>query len=406
MMRRKFLIFLLVLTICTLSGCWDRNELEDLGVVTGLGIEQASQGKIRIIIQTLNTAAVSRTSGRGLEFEKAYRNSVAEGDTLVDAFDQLRKIISTKRFLSHTEVFIISEELARDRGMQDILDFMERDPQIRLDAWVIVGRGSLVNLMDVPGRISTSAAQRISNTLKFQDELSYFAPLKLAEFLRQLQSDSSQPYTAVMEIKPNASVPTDQGHGILDGTVPEPLNDIALSGTAVFRQDKLVGILDEQESQGLLWLRGQVKRGPLTFSVPGREGKSVTTSILKTKGTLQPEIKDGQVYITAKIEVETYLDDNQARISVDQPADFEAMEVAQGEEVKREVQAALQKAQQEYKVDVFGFGEAVHRKDPREWKQLKARWAEVFPDVQVDVQVTSRIQHTGLISNGPQPGQQ
>lgn len=73
--------------------------------------------------------------------------------------------------------------------------------------------------------------------------------------------------------------------------------------------------------------------------------------------------------------------------------------------VKRDVKAALKKTQQVYKVDIFGLGEAVHRKYPNEWKELKSEWSDSFPEVQVDIQVKSVINHTGLTLDAPEPGQ-
>lgn len=405
-MVRRVILILLILNIFIISGCWDRTELEDLGFVNAVGIEQGSGGKIRVIVQTINTSALSKTSGgRGVEFEKGYRNSVIEGDTFADAINNLSTATATKRSFSHNNLFIISEDLARQRGVQDILDFLERDPQIRLDAWVIVGRGSLVNLLDVPGRISSSVGGRLTDILKFRNESSTYAPLKLEEFIRLLESKSSQPYTAVVEIQPNASVPTDKGHGILDGNVPEPLNNTIINGTALFKQDKMVGWLNDRESRGLLLLRGEIKQGNITFQAPGKEPKKVTTKFIRAKSKLEPEIKDGQVYMTIKVEVETYLFDNQARIRPDKPGELSKVEAAQGKEVKRQVEAALRKAQEQYKVDVFGFGEAVHRKYPREWKQMEKNWPDLFPAVKVNIQVKSVIQHTSLTIGGPELGQ-
>jgi len=405
-MLRRVLIILLILNIFIISGCWDRTELEDLGVVTAVGIEQGNSGKIRVIVQTINTSALSKIGGgRGVEFEKGYRNSVIEGDTFADAINKLTTITATKRSFSHNNLFIISEDLARQRGVQDILDFLERDPQIRLDAWVIVGRGSLVNLLDVPGRITGSVGGRLTDILKFHNESSTYAPLKLEEFIRLFESKCCQPYTAVVEIQPNASVPTDKGHGILDGNVPEPLNNTTINGTALFKKDKMAGWLNDTESRGLLLLRGEAKRGNITFQVPGKEPKKVTTKLIQAKSKLEPVIKDGQIYITAKVAVESYILDNQAGINPGNPGELVKAEAAQGREVKRQIETALKKAQEQYQLDVFGFGEAVHRKYPQEWKQMEKNWPELFPAVKVKVQVKSLIQHTSLTIGAPESAQ-
>lgn len=54
--------------------------------------------------------------------------------------------------------------------------------------------------------------------------------------------------------------------------------------------------------------------------------------------------------------------------------------------------------------DVFGFGEAVRRKYPREWPQYEKMWEELFPVfLDVRLEVDAKIRRTGLITD-PEPG--
>ena len=64
--------------------------------------------------------------------------------------------------------------------------------------------------------------------------------------------------------------------------------------------------------------------------------------------------------------------------------------------IKNEIESVLKKAQREWGVDIFGFGEAVHRKYPREWKELKDQWRDVFPNIKVQVKVDSKLRTAGL----------
>lgn len=99
------------------------------------------------------------------------------------------------------------------------------------------------------------------------------------------------------------------------------------------------------------------------------------------------------------------MEEELGRIDVEKTSEIDKLQVAQGKEITEEVRAALQKAQQEYMVDVFGFGEEVHRSYSREWKQLKPKWSDLFPNVQVDIQVNSKITHTSLVSKPAEPAQ-
>ncbi len=408
MIRRIFVTFLIIMLTIS-SGCWDRRELDDLGIVNGIGIESAPGGKIRIIAQTLNTSAIVRGTGgggAGTTFQKAYRNTVAEGNSLQDAIDNLTKVTPIQRFFSHNSVVIVSEELARKQGIRSIMDFLERNPELRLDPWLIIGRGSLVSLMDQPGRITLIPSQRIDNYMKIHKISSTYAPLNVGQFIRSIQSPCCQPYTAVIETGPNESLSDEPGHDLASGVVPEPLNQIIVNGTAVFKEDKMVGWLNAPESRGLLWVRGEVEQGYINFSIPGEQDRFAETSILRSSSKLEPSIKDGQIMITATIKVDTYLIEVQGNIDPGITEELKKLEDAQDAEISKEIKAALKKAQGEYHADIFGFGAAIHRGYPAEWKQLEAQWDEAFPGLQVEIKVESSIRHTSLINKPAEAARQ
>lgn len=47
--------------------------------------------------------------------------------------------------------------------------------------------------------------------------------------------------------------------------------------------------------------------------------------------------------------------------------------------------------------DVFGIGEEIHREHPYQWKELRNKWDQIFPTVEVSVSVKLKIQNTGDI---------
>lgn len=48
----------------------------------------------------------------------------------------------------------------------------------------------------------------------------------------------------------------------------------------------------------------------------------------------------------------------------------------------------LLKKAKDLKADVFGFGEVLHKKYPQEWKELKDTWRDIFPAIEVTVDVS------------------
>ena len=68
------------------------------------------------------------------------------------------------------------------------------------------------------------------------------------------------------------------------------------------------------------------------------------------------------------------------------------------DKLKNICKLSVKKAQMDLKSDIFGFGEAVHRKYPAFWKKVKESWDDEFSDMPVKIAVQAKLKNTGDIS--------
>ncbi|HWQ73452.1 MAG TPA: Ger(x)C family spore germination protein [Desulfitobacteriaceae bacterium] len=403
-MARGRILFLLLILVCifSISGCWDKRELNEITLTSALAVETTPEGQYRVIVQNINPQGSNPESSKGtsLGSEKSYTNIIAEGDSIYEALNKLSRLTPSKLFFAHTNLIIVSEDLARDRGVRDILDYFERSYQFRKDLWFVIGKGNPLDLMEASSKLSYIPSQMIFEIIKSNKNSTFFVALQLGQFIRLLQDESTQPYTAGVEIQSNIS---DKAGDEANEENSQPQFEIVLKSTAIFHQDKLVGWLDQKESSGFQWIRGEHKSGMISFADPEDPEKQIGTRVLNNKTKLKPQIENGQITLKIEIEFESYLAEAQGDADLFEPSVITDLEIAQEEQVNEEVRAVLQKAQKKYKADIFGFGEKVHHSDPELWDELKAVWSEVFPGVAVDIQVKSKIRHTTEIVKRAEP---
>lgn len=67
--------------------------------------------------------------------------------------------------------------------------------------------------------------------------------------------------------------------------------------------------------------------------------------------------------------------------------------------VKKEIQETIKVVQQKYQSDIFGFGVAIYKSNPQQWKKVKANWDEIFAELPVSVEVKVQISHFGSVLN-------
>jgi len=117
-------------------------------------------------------------------------------------------------------------------------------------------------------------------------------------------------------------------------------------------------------------------------------GHCVITPILET---------DGKITFSVKIE---------AKMQFGELHGFENMSVAEiipelekgaADTITALVDACFKKTQT-INADIYGFGAAIHRSFPGEWKKLKDQWDTLYPEVSLSVGVRTSLVATGEIS--------
>ena len=59
----------------------------------------------------------------------------------------------------------------------------------------------------------------------------------------------------------------------------------------------------------------------------------------------------------------------------------------------------LLKLSRELNADVLGFGNLFYRKQPRLWKEIEARWDEIYPTLDVTVEVEYNLTRAGMVAD-------
>ena len=410
-MRRLLLpALLLAILLVALTGCWDLNEIEDLALVQAIAIDKSREheGGFRILVQVVDPSAVAGGGQGGGAMQRGggrkatFRNYAAEGESILSTFRELSHITSRRLFYAHTQVITISEELARERGVAGVLDFLDRSPQIRRQVWLVISKPGMNEIFGQTAPLETTPAVRIFGIIEVRDLTSNYGVNRLGDFLRLLQGEGIEPYTAVITLNPNRALPR--------GQIPtdEPKEEISVSQTAVFKKDRLAGWLNTTESRGLLWVRNEVRGGVILVPRPDAESKqrNITLDILRSRTKVTPLIgSDGAVRFRVEVNLESNIDESNRPVQLDKPQTIRHIEELQNRAVADEIRAALAKVQGELGTDVFGFGNTLFHKDPAYWRQVKANWNDIFPGLEVEVHVKSRIRRTGLVANPVEPAE-
>ena len=382
-------LFFLLFSLFTMAGCWDRHELDSLGIVLGVGIDKGEEEAkpVEITTQIIKPGEIKGPSsgggGGGGGKGQPYLNITNTGEAVFDIIREFTHLVNRRLYFSHNVILLIGQEAAEE-GVGKYLDLFFRDPEPRLTSWFIVTKGKAKEALDTKAELEQVPALNIAQLVEARAATSEVSAVNLYDFMTRFMSKTTAPIASLLEIESRGE------------------EKIArLVGTAVFKKEKMVGSLDKAETRGLLWVLGKVKSGIVVTPCPGGEGKACL-EIIWTKSKVIPEIKGGKLEITVTIKEEGNLGGQMCAQDLTLPETWIALEKNKAKVIQQEVKAALQKAQA-LNTDIFGFGDAVHRKYPALWKEWEAQWDEIFPNLKVKVLVEAKLRQTGMIAKPVKP---
>jgi spore germination protein KC len=381
---RGIQLTLVLSLLLLLTGCWDRTEVNDVALITGAAIDKAGPNAILLSVQIFVPRTSSNSGMSGQAVNVGNQTSIvtsATGENIADALSHIQEKLPRRLFWGHSEVFIFSEDIAKD-GIRDEIDYLMRAPQPRERAYMFVAKGKARQLLDARSFLERNSAEVMREVSKGKLSLS----VTLADLAQMLVDETGAAALPWIEILP-VSAP-----GNYD-KVPVPVN-----GTAIFRNAKMVGVIDEFTTRGVLWIRDEIKHAIVTVN-PEESPGSVSLRLITSRTKLKPVIQNGTWSMDIQIRTEnsTLQNSTSLKMSAD-PKALKIVEGAMNDDIEERVRIALDKVQKNMVADVFDFGGAFHRAYPKEWQQYKAQWEEIFAKLEVTIHPHATIQRTGLTS--------
>lgn len=368
-----------VLMLILLSGCWDAQELDSLSIVAGIGIDEAQDAEdVCVTVQIGKSKAGQETKkdGSGEGGDPFILLQASEKSVLL-ALDRMRLKNSRKLFLHHNQIVIIGSQQAK-KGLEPVLDLFLRDHETRLDSWIIVSEKKAVDLLEVRLVQEPITAIGMTRILEQQKKVS---PHLVTNMLNLTMTLTDKGTSSVIPI--------------MDTTEETGKEKLAVTGLAVFDDDKMVGRLGIEEMLGFSLAMGDMAGGNINVEL--EDGIAVMDiSTVTSKAT--PSIS-GPVKVALEVDAQLTVGELVGFKDVPMHDLFPRLETAANEAIKELIENTFKKTQQ-FKTDIYGYGLSIFRKHPKEWTQaLRDDWDNIYSDILLDVKVKSVVLTTGKIAD-------
>lgn len=385
---KKSLRYMLFATLLTsmlfITSCWDSRDIEELAMVVGMGIDQLDSDEYIVTLQIARPDLLAQgQDGGGVNDVAAVWVLTVRGSSIFQAVNNARDQSPRDIFFGHTQLLVLGEDMAK-RGVGPVLDYIQREINMRRTIWVAVAHGEAKNIMEAQPSLAPIPAVGVVGTLGLQQAYSQGFPIRFGDFITQIAVPTAGAIAPIVQLVKN--VPED-----------EEAEEQEIKRTAVFQEDKLIGTLDEIETKGLMWLNGQIEDATIQVQDPVDDQYHVNLDIVRARVDKRAVVKDEKLVLQVRVTSEGRFASQTGPHDLTTPANIKSIERSMATVIEERMKSAMKKSQQ-LNVDIVEGGVRVSKDLPRVWKELEGDWDHYFPQMELEVAVRALIRKTAAIT--------
>lgn len=365
--------------------------IRDLIIISAIAVDMKDE-EFLITVQAINAPSVKDSASEKLGFI-LYQES---GRTITEALQNIHKSFSRFLFMDDLEVILISEELAKKRGIEDVLDYLFLEQTISSNTMLFVSKEvSAHDILAMFTPFQKVSSKRIVDTIENIKDYSSFAipvyPNRVKNFLLN--------YPVVNNVIPYISVAGDVKEGLTKENIEsyQPKSKMEINGMSYFKKDRLMDYLSTEESQNLLFLMDNVREGAVEANCP--EGPGYFSYHLKSSKTKYKVNWEGRTpEVSINIKTNGRITESACSTNFEYP-NMELFRQQIKKQLETSITSLIQKSQGE-NLDYVGFGKEIYLSSPSNWRKIEGDWENIYPnttfDINVDVSVTRSGDATSL----------
>lgn len=387
---------LIIIVICNLllTGCWNVVELQDLAIVSVVGIDKDPEDKGYLVsLQITNPTIVAGREGVGTGESLPVTVFTGTGKTFLDALGRTVHKIPGKIFLGHVQIFIFSEEVARE-GIEDVLNYIRRDVDSRMTSRILIANGhSAMSIVRTIEALEISPAMAIHKKLKFSEQsMSKNIMVNVKDVIKTVNSKGSEPIISGVSIEGDIK----KGFGKENFENTKMPATIVINGVALFKDDKLQMWIDNDYSRAILQVINKINSTVILLDCDD-EKDGIAVELLFSKASIKTTLENEKPVFHVSVFQNAMISDFECDdIDLSKKEDIAKLEDQLSNQTKEEILVAIESTQK-IGSDVIGFGHAFNLEHPKEWKKVEENWDDIFKEVTVEVSVDSDIRRTGMI---------
>lgn len=340
---KKVILLIFLTFICT--GCYNYKELNELGIVSAMGISKDGD-LYNLDIQLLNV----------LDSEKSGLNKSpitvisGQGETIFEAARSMNRKTSKVFFLADVDYVFLDQSVLND-GLDEIMDFLIRDTRLSLNFLVVTStENKSLDILSSISHFDTNSANNLYDAI-MNSEIRYggINSLHVRELINNYYAKGK--YT----IFPNVYIKDTSKSSENDSLEDSKSESYVEVKNMVFFKDKEAIELTDEETKGVNFLRNKIKNATLTIEC---DGGYFTIETLESKMKLKSKLNIDQLNVKGNVGAEIVY--YGCKDNLDNADVLKSISKKAEKEVESYITKAFNKSKK-YNYDFLGLGNYIYK---------------------------------------------
>ncbi len=355
----KNMLLALAFAVFTLTGCVEKEVIDDVNLVVAAGFDLTENEQIR------GSANVNTYMKDQPVTDYVI---VSESELSREVISDMQKQSPDPLVIGKLQIALFGEKLAK-QGLTEVVDTLQRDASIGERLLLAVTRGEAKSVLEA--EFSTvGAAQYLSNLIVQNKENRDLPRTNLHLFLYQHYSQGQDPFLPIL--KKN-----------------DQTGSVEIDGIVLMDDEKVVGEISNEKLIFFKLLTDQYTKGSYTVKIPDSENSAVVKSLSSDREL--KAVSSNPLKVKIDIRLTGYINEYTGKKIT--PKVKTEIAKAFEDEVKKETLALINRCK-ELKIDPIGIGDDL-RSQIRTFKIEE--WRDKIPELEVDINAEVTISESGVI---------
>lgn len=400
--RNIFIISVILMLIMGFNSSYKSLSIDNLAYVIALGIDTGENEKYKITFQ-FTTGTPNPETG-STEKSPSIVNTV-EANSIDSAINLMNAYMAKKLNLSHCRVFVFSEQVAAN-GISNEIYTLANDTEVRPSSNVVICKNKAKDYIEssepILENLITKYYEIFPNSSKYTG---YLYNATLGQFFNQLISTTGEPFAILGGVNNNSTDASTTSNASNIADIKATDNSISAErgsenlGTAVFKDDKLVGELTALETLCLSIVRGEVESFLISVNNPENQQEKVDLMFnLEKKPKIKVYIVNNTPYITIDLNISGKVYSMKEDSKYMNTTTLNSLSEEANKYLEKIITQYLYKTSIEFKSDINGIGEYALSNFLTIQEFEKFDWKNSYSNSTFKVTINSNVQSGYLLT--------